>query len=194
MACGFHAGDPATMRRVCAGAAARGVAIGAQVSYRDLAGFGRRRIDYEPAELRDDVLYQLVALDGFARAAGARVRYLKPHGALYNTAAVDPGQAGAVVAAVRDYDATLPVLCQPGSELARAATDITVGDVVRAVGGALTTVRGLPTTNTTYHGAATGLRDVWVAVEEAIEGVVDHKTMAELSRLAGTTKPSPINN
>ena len=64
-----------------------------------------------------------------------------------------------------------------GYQLARPAHDITVGDVVRAVGGALTTVRGLPTTTTTYHGAATGLRDVWVA----IEGVVDHKTLAELS-------------
>jgi Rrf2 family protein len=68
-----------------------------------------------------------------------------------------------------------------GYALARPAEEITVGDVVRAVGGALTTVRGLPTATTTYHGAATGLRDVWVAVEEAIEGVVDHRTLAELS-------------
>jgi Rrf2 family protein len=68
-----------------------------------------------------------------------------------------------------------------GYALARPAHDITVGAVVRAVGGALTTVRGLPTGTATYHGAATGLRDVWVAVEEAIEGVVDHKTLAELS-------------
>jgi Rrf2 family protein len=68
-----------------------------------------------------------------------------------------------------------------GYALARPADEITVGDVVRAVGGALTTVRGLPTATTTYHGAATGLRDVWVAVEEAIEGVVDHRTLAELS-------------
>ena len=68
-----------------------------------------------------------------------------------------------------------------GYALARSATAITIGDVVRAVGGALTTVRGLPTATATYHGAATGLRDVWVAVEEAIEGVVDHRTLAELS-------------
>ena len=123
VACGFHAGDPATMRRVCAAAAARGVAVGAQVGYRDLAGFGRRRIDYHPAELRDDLIYQTAALDGFCRVAGTRVRYVKPHGALYNTAAVDPVQASAVVDAVADYDATLPVLCQPGSVLARAAAD-----------------------------------------------------------------------
>jgi UPF0271 protein len=123
VACGFHAGDPATMRRVCAAAADRGVAVGAQVGYRDLAGFGRRRIEYAFDDLRDDVLYQLAALDGFCRVAGTRVRYLKPHGALYNTAAVDPGQAAAVVAAVADYDPLLPVLCQPGSVLHRTAAE-----------------------------------------------------------------------
>src|SRR3954447_25634380 len=85
VACGFHAGDPSIMRRVCARAVETGVAIGAQVSYRDLAGFGRRFIDVEPAELTADVLYQLGALDGLARVAGSRVRYVKPHGALYNT-------------------------------------------------------------------------------------------------------------
>src|SRR5579875_450685 len=103
VACGFHAGDPLTMQRVCARAAARGVAIGAQVSYRDLAGFGRRRMDVAAAELTADVLYQLGALDAFARAAGTSVRYVKPHGALYNTAVDDPAQAGAIVAAVRSY-------------------------------------------------------------------------------------------
>lgn len=77
-----------------------------------------------------------------------------------------------------------------GYALARPATQITVGDVVRAVGGALATVRGLPTATATYHGAATGLRDVWVAVEEAIVGVVDHRTLAELSV---TTEPIANN-
>ena len=74
-----------------------------------------------------------------------------------------------------------------GYALARPAEDISVGDVVRAVGGALTTVRGMPTTTATYHGAATGLRDVWVAVEVAIQGVVDQKTLAELSLTTLTT-------
>jgi Rrf2 family protein len=74
-----------------------------------------------------------------------------------------------------------------GYALARPADEITIGDVVRAVGGALTTVRGLPTATATYHGAATGLHDVWVAVEEAIEGVVDHRTLAELSPIAEPT-------
>jgi 5-oxoprolinase (ATP-hydrolysing) subunit A len=123
VACGFHAGDPSTMRRVCSRAVEAGVAIGAQVSYRDLAGFGRRFVDVEPAELADDVLYQLAALDGVARASGARVRYVKPHGALYNAVVTHEAQAAAVVAAVRDLDATLPVLGLPGSALLRAATD-----------------------------------------------------------------------
>ncbi|MCU1616682.1 MAG: putative lactam utilization protein, partial [Frankiales bacterium] len=121
VACGFHAGDPSTMRRVCARAAASGVAVGAQVSYRDLAGFGRRFIDMAPAELTDDVLYQLAALDGIARAEGGRVRYVKPHGALYNAAVHHEGQAWAVVDAVVAYDRTLPVLGLPGSALLRAA-------------------------------------------------------------------------
>jgi UPF0271 protein len=123
VACGFHAGDPSTMRRVCTRAVTAGVAIGAQVSYRDLAGFGRRFVDVEPGELADDVLYQLAALDGVARASGGRVRYVKPHGALYNAVVTHEAQAAAVVAAVRDLDPSLPVLGLPGSALLRAAAD-----------------------------------------------------------------------
>ncbi len=120
VACGFHAGDPSTIRRVCSRAAAAGVAVGAQVSYRDLAGFGRRFIDVDPAELADDVLYQLAALDGIARVAGTRVTYVKPHGALYNAAVTHVGHARAVVDAVVAYDRRLPVLGLPGSELLRS--------------------------------------------------------------------------
>src|SRR4051812_49769237 len=108
VACGFHAGDPSTMRRVTAAAVAAGVAIGAQVSYRDLAGFGRRFIDVAPAELTDDVLYQLAALDGLARTAGGRVSYLKPHGALYNAVVTHEAQAEAGVAAGAPLHARAP--------------------------------------------------------------------------------------
>ncbi|MEU8111558.1 5-oxoprolinase subunit PxpA [Micromonospora sp. NPDC048947] len=121
VACGFHGGDPSTMRRVVEGAARRGVAVGAQVGYRDLAGFGRRHIAYDFAELRDEVTYQLGALDAFCRLFRTRVRYLKPHGALYHAASTDESQAAAVVAAVSGYDAELPVLCLPGSTLAQLA-------------------------------------------------------------------------
>ena len=85
LACGFHAGDPRTLLQTCRWAVEQGVSIGAQVSYRDLAGFGRRFIDADPADLTADVIYQIGALQGLARAAGGRVSYVKPHCALYNT-------------------------------------------------------------------------------------------------------------
>ncbi|MEU6496994.1 5-oxoprolinase subunit PxpA [Streptomyces sp. NPDC046984] len=121
VACGFHAGDGATMRRVCALAAERGVRIGAQVSYRDLAGFGRRSMDVPPAELAAEVAYQIGALEVFARAAGSRVSYVKPHGALYNRVVHDERQAEAVVDGVLLADAALPVLGLPGSRLLEVA-------------------------------------------------------------------------
>ena len=121
VACGFHAGDPVTMRRVCGWAAERGVAVGAQVSYRDLAGFGRRPMAVPAEELSAEIVYQIGALQACAAAAGTRVRYVKPHGALYNTAADDAEQAGAIAAAVAGVDASLPLLGLPGSALADAA-------------------------------------------------------------------------
>lgn len=126
VACGFHAGDPSIMRRVCELAAERGVRIGAQVSYRDLAGFGRRAMDVPPGELAAEVAYQIGALEVFARAAGSRVSYVKPHGALYNRTVHDAAQAEAVVAGVRlaaGPGADLPVLGLPGSLLLAAAAD-----------------------------------------------------------------------
>jgi 5-oxoprolinase (ATP-hydrolysing) subunit A len=121
VACGFHAGDPNILRRVCDSAVSRDVVIGAQVSYRDLAGFGRRSMDVDAASLTNDVIYQIAALDGFARVAGSRVRYVKPHGALYNRVVNDEDQAAAVVAAVLAYDPALPMLGLPGSALLRHA-------------------------------------------------------------------------
>ena len=121
IACGFHAGDPRTLLATCERAVERGVVIGAQVGYRDLAGFGRRFIDYESADLTADLIYQLGALDGLARAAGDRVLYVKPHGALYNTIVHHEQQAAAVVDAVRRYDPDLPVLGLPGSAFLRLA-------------------------------------------------------------------------
>lgn len=132
VACGFHAGDPVTMQRVCASAAQLGVVVGAQVGYRDLAGFGRRRMDISPADLTADVLYQIGALDAFARSAGTQVRYVKPHGALYNTAADDAPQAGAVAAAVAALDRGLLVLGLPDSALAEAAEAYDLGYVTEA--------------------------------------------------------------
>jgi 5-oxoprolinase (ATP-hydrolysing) subunit A len=121
VACGFHAGDPSVMRRVCDRAAERGVRIGAQVSYRDLAGFGRRAMDVPADELAAEVAYQIGALQVFARAAGTDVVYVKPHGALYNRTVGDDEQARAVVAGVRLAGGDLPVLGLPGSRLLAAA-------------------------------------------------------------------------
>jgi 5-oxoprolinase (ATP-hydrolysing) subunit A len=115
VACGFHAGDPAGLLRVCRSAAERGVRIGAQVSYRDLAGFGRRFIDVAAEDLVADVMYQIGALQALAHASGTTVSYVKPHGALYNTIVTNREQAAAVAEAVRLVDATLPVLGMAGS-------------------------------------------------------------------------------
>jgi 5-oxoprolinase (ATP-hydrolysing) subunit A len=132
VACGFHAGDPNILRRVCDVAVSRGVSIGAQVSYHDLAGFGRRSMDVDAASLTNDVLYQIGALDGFARIAGSSVRYVKPHGALYNRTVSDDDQAAAVVAAVVAYDPTLPLLGLPGSALLRHAEQAGLRTVTEA--------------------------------------------------------------
>ena len=132
IACGFHAGDPVTIRRACTGAVAHGVAIGAQVSYRDLAGFGRREMTVPPDELEAEVLYQIAALDGIARTAGGRVSYVKPHGALYNRAARDPEQAAAIAAAVVSYDPGLPLLTLPGSATEAAAAEVRLRAVIEA--------------------------------------------------------------
>jgi UPF0271 protein len=115
VACGFHAGDPAGLLRVCRSAAQRGVRIGAQVSYQDLAGFGRRFIDVAPEDLLADVVFQIGALQAIAQAAGSAVGYVKPHGALYNSIVSHRDQAAAVAEAVATVDASLPVLGMAGS-------------------------------------------------------------------------------
>ncbi len=124
IACGFHAGDPALLLRTCRAAVERGVRIGAQVSYRDLAGFGRRFIDVHPEELTAEIIYQIGALQALARAAGATVSYVKPHGALYNAIVNNHGQARAVARAVHAVDRDLPVLGLAGSVFFAEAQDL----------------------------------------------------------------------
>lgn len=115
LACGFHAGNPVGLAAACRAAEQRGVRIGAQVGYFDLAGFGRRRIDVDPAELAADVIYQIGAMQALARTAGTTLGYVKPHGALYNTIVTDRAQARAVAEAVHAVDPALPVLGLAGS-------------------------------------------------------------------------------
>jgi len=121
VACGFHAGDPTMLLRTCRAAAERGVRIGAQVSYRDLAGFGRRFLDAEPEDLRADVIYQIGALQAIAQVAGTTVSYVKPHGALYNAIVNHRVQARAVAEAVHAVDPSLPVLGLAASAFFREA-------------------------------------------------------------------------
>jgi UPF0271 protein len=120
VACGFHAGDPGTIRATCELAVANRCIIGAQVSYPDLLGFGRRFMEMQPDDLRDAVLYQLGALDAFAGLFDTAVQYVKPHGALYNAIVRHEVQAAAVVEAVAEYDPDLPVLGLPGSAVETA--------------------------------------------------------------------------
>ncbi len=124
VACGYHAGEPHRLRQTLAAAAQRGVTVGAHPSYNDPAGFGRRFVNYATDELRDEVLYQIGALDTLARASGTHVAYVKPHGALYNRIVHDEKQAQAVVDAVTAFDRELALLLLPGSiaiDIARAA-------------------------------------------------------------------------
>lgn len=132
VACGFHAGDPSTIAATCRAAVAAGVTIGAHVGYRDLAGFGRRFLDCSPTELANDVLYQLGALDALARTAGGRVRYVKPHGALYNAIVTHEAQAQAVVDAVKAFGGDLPLLLLPGSVALQKAEAVGLRGVAEA--------------------------------------------------------------
>jgi UPF0271 protein len=121
VACGFHAGDPAGILKTLRAAAERNVAIGAHVGYRDLAGFGRRNMDPTSEELIGDVIYQIGALQGLAKAAGTRVTYVKPHGALYNTIAIDKRQAADVIDAILAIDPSLVLMALAGSRLVEQA-------------------------------------------------------------------------
>ncbi|HSF64945.1 MAG TPA: 5-oxoprolinase subunit PxpA [Paracoccaceae bacterium] len=121
VACGYHAGDPVIMERTVAMARERGIDLGAHVSFPDRMGFGRRRIDMALPELEAHVLYQLGALEAFARRAGHRITHMNPHGALGNLASADPATAGALVRATRDFDPEIAFLVLPGSALEQAA-------------------------------------------------------------------------
>jgi UPF0271 protein len=130
VACGFHAGDPSTMRSVLSLAVQRGVSTGAHVGYPDLAGFGRRYMDVEPAVLTDGILYQVGAASALATAVGGAITYVKPHGALYHAIVTDPRQAAAVVSALQGLGGDLPLVTQTGS---------VVADLCRAAGIAVVT-------------------------------------------------------
>ncbi|MBI1625705.1 LamB/YcsF family protein [Comamonas suwonensis] len=123
VACGFHAGDAAGILSTLKAAKARNVVVGAHVAYRDLAGFGRRNMDVASSDLVADVIYQIGALQGLARAAGTTVKYVKPHGALYNTIAQDKRQAMDVITAMKAIDPSLVLMALAGAPLIGWARD-----------------------------------------------------------------------
>lgn len=187
IACGFHGGDPPTLRRVCTWAADAGVRIGAQVSYPDLQGFGRRAMAVDPAELQDMVLYQLGALDAFAQVAGTEIAYVKPHGALYHAAASDQSVARAVVGATAEYDPSCAVLGPGGSALLEAADAAGLESVAEGFAD-----RGYLPDGTLVPRGADGavLHDVTEVAARAVRMVHDQAVIA----IDGTRVPLPVRS
>lgn len=121
IACGFHAGDPTTMEQTVSLAKKSGVAVGAHPGFPDLMGFGRREMHLTPEEAKSYMIYQIAALQGFAQAAGISLQHVKPHGALYNMAAIDEKLSKAIVEAVRAIKDDLIIFAPQNSALAEAA-------------------------------------------------------------------------
>lgn len=182
VACGFHAGDPLTIRHTVAVAVARGVAVGAHVGYRDLDGFGRRDLDVPSHELRADLLYQLGALRALVDAEGGHLAYVKPHGALYHAAARDERVARDVASAVAELDPGLVVLGQPGTTGLAVAADLGLpvateafADRAYAPDGTLVP-RGVP--GAVLHDAEVVARRVLRLATEGVVEAVDGSVVA----------------
>lgn len=175
VACGYHAGDHNVMMNTVKEAKEKGVSIGAHPGYPDLGGFGRRAMNVSPEEVFNLVTYQIGALKGAAAAQGVPVYHVKPHGALYNTAAKDSKVAEAIASAVKAVDAELVLYGLAGSELVKAgkAVGLTVAQEVFAdrtyqPDGALT-----PRTE-----ANAMIHDADVAVERVIRMIKEQKVEA----------------
>ena len=132
VACGFHAGDPAGILKTLKEATARNVVVGAHIAYPDLVGFGRRNMDIGSSDLIASCIYQIGALQGLAQAAGTTVKYVKPHGALYNKIAQDKRQASDVITAMLALDKNLTLLALAGSPLIQWARDAGLNVVAEA--------------------------------------------------------------
>ena len=174
VACGFHAGEPVGIRATCAAAVAAGVVIGAHPSYDDREGFGRRPLEVPQGELTDQIVYQIGALQAIARAASGEVRYVKPHGALYNAIAVREDQARAVVRAMREVAPELPLMVLPGSVVERVARDAGLRTVAEAFAD-----RGyLPDGRLVPRGEAGAMLGGDAAVDQAVRLASDGRVRA----------------
>ncbi|CAN3131063.1 LamB/YcsF family protein [Mycobacterium sp. smrl_JER01] len=187
VACGFHAGDPTTLMKVCRAAAARGVRIGAQVSYRDLAGFGRRFIDVSSEDLMADVMYQIGALSTLAAVAGSTVSYVKPHGALYNSIVTNRAQAHAVAQAVQAVNPDLPVLGLAGSAFFASADELGLQTVPEAFADRAYRPDGQLVSRRERHAV---LHDV----DEIADRVVSMVTAGRVTAVDGSTVPVTVKS
>jgi 5-oxoprolinase (ATP-hydrolysing) subunit A len=175
IACGFHAGDPVVMRHTVRMAAKAGVSIGAHPGFPDLAGFGRREMSVEPNEIGDLVLYQLGALSAIAKAEGATLRHVKPHGALYNMSVRRADIAEAIVRSVGSFDDTLVVIGLPASELLSAATRLGLSIAAEGFADRSYEADG---SLTPRHLAGAVLSEPGHAAERAVRLVRDGKVLA----------------
>lgn len=175
IACGFHAGDPGVMRQTVRMAREAGVAIGAHPGLPDLAGFGRREMRVTPDEVEDFVLYQLGALHAIVVAEGARLRHVKPHGALYNMAARDATLADAIARAVAAFDAFLTLVGLAGSELLRAGARAGLDTASEAFADRAYEPDG---TLTPRHRPGAVIHDSSVIVPRAVRMVVEGRVTA----------------
>ena len=188
VACGGHAGDAESMARVCSLAVEGGVAIGAQVSYVDRAGFGRVRIEVSPEDLTVQLAEQISILQSHASAAGGAVAYLKPHGALYHAAAIDPAVAAAVIGAIRAYGEPLPVLTLPESALAACAQDAGL----RAYAEAFADRGYLPDGGLVSRSAPGALVTDPVALRARVERLVDAHAIVAIDGTALAMSPASL--
>jgi UPF0271 protein len=184
IACGFHGGDPATIRTTVKLALDHGVAIGAHPSLPDLQGFGRRFMKISPQDMYDLVVYQAGAVEAFARAAGARLHHVKCHGALYNMAANDERLAEAMARAVKDLGAAVLLYALSGSKSLSVAKSMGV-----RVAGEVFADRGYADDGTLAPRANPGamIEDAGVAAERAL-AMIEKRYVTSLSG-----KPIPVS-
>lgn len=182
VACGFHAGDPLTMRQTVQLAIQNQIAIGAHPGFADLAGFGRREIAATPDEVYTDVLYQVGALNGFLQAARVELHHIKAHGALYNCAARDAPTARAIAQAAKDFDPKVPLVVLPNTPLETEAQSL----------GLLTIVEGFPERGYSADGrlAARGTLGAWIHdPTEAARRAVQMVTKGTVTAVDGQVVP-----
>ncbi len=175
IACGFHAGDPSVMRQTVRAAVRAGVSIGAHPGFPDLVGFGRREMQLDPRDIADLVLYQVGALSGIAKAEGAKLRHVKPHGALYNMSVRRADIAEAIARAVASFDAGLVLVGLPGSELLAAGARLGLPVAAEAFADRSYEADG---TLTPRHFADSVLSEPGQAVERAVRIVRDGRVIA----------------